>query len=171
MEFAYFRAGRGHPSSGTDTSGLDTWWSTYVPAAKAAGLAVGGYWRFYPSVDPGRQVLAFTDRLNAAPLDLPPMVDIEDADGLSQTALTDWAVQALTGVQARVGVAPVWYTNRSFLADNLDAARLAQWRLALAAWSGVATDWPDERAEFWQWAGDVVVPWAAGRVDLQRWRT
>lgn len=170
MEFCYLRAGRGHPSSGTDAAGLDTLWSTYVPAAKAAGLAVGGYWRFYPSVDLGRQVLAFTDRLNAAPLDLPPMVDVEDTDGLTPAALTDWAVQALTGVQARAGVAPVWYTNRSFLANALSPLRLAGWPLALAAWSGVTGDWPDERAEFWQWAGDVVVPWAAGRVDLQRRR-
>lgn len=169
MGFAYFRTGRGHPSSGTDAAGRDTWWPSYVPAAKAAGLAVGGYWRFYPSVDLGRQVLAFTDRLNAAPLDLPPMVDLEDADGLSQAALTDWAVQALTAVQARAGVAPLIYTNRWFLANALDPARVARWPLALAAYT---TDpaWIDERAVFWQWAQNVKMPWSDGRVDLQRRR-
>lgn len=169
MEFCYLRAGRGHPSSGTDAAGLDTLWSSYVPAAKAADVQPGGYWRFYPSVDLARQVLAFTDRLTAASLDLPPMVDIEDADGLSQTALTDWAVQALTAVQARVGVAPLIYTNRWFLANALDPAQVARWPLALAAYT---TDpaWIDERATFWQWAQNVEVPWSDGLVDLQRRR-
>lgn len=173
MEFAYLRAGRGKPSSGTLASGLDAWWPIYVREAQAAGLQRGGYWRFYPSVPLAQQVDLFAQQVNDAtptPLELPPMVDIEDADGLSQGALTDWAVSVLAAVRTQTGTMPVMYTYRWFLADALDAARLAPWPLALAAWTD-DLDWPDERAVFWQYAGNAVVPWAAGRVDLQRRRT
>lgn len=145
-------------------------WPGYVRDGKAAGFQVGGYWRFYPSVDLEVQVTLFCNRLVAAgSLDLPPMVDLEDADGLPAAALTDWAVRALSAVQDRIGVVPVWYTYRWFRDHALDAARLAQWPLALAAYT---TDpaWIDEQAVYWQWAQNVTVPWASGRVDLQRRR-
>lgn len=173
MTFCFLRVGRGKPSSATDGAGLDVRWPTYQPAAAAAGFDVGGYWRFFPSVDLTSQVQAFCGRLNAAPLALPPMVDIEDADGLGRDQLTTWARQALLSVQAnyRAGVRPVLYTYRSFLDEQLDADRLlVDWPLALARWTDDER-WPDDRAVFWQWAGDVTVPWSAGRVDLQRRRT
>jgi lysozyme len=172
MEFCYLRAGRGKPSPpSTDGSGLDLRWDEYAPAAQAAGLQVGGYWRFYPSVELAGQVQAFCDRLNGQALTLPPMVDVEDDGGLPPRSLTDWALWALTSVHMgnRSGVRPVFYTGRWFLANALEGARLAQWPLALAAWTTDPT-WPDERATFWQHAGDVAAPWASGRVDLQRRR-
>jgi lysozyme len=170
MEYCYLRVGRGKPASGTDIGGMDLRFGSYARDAQAAGLQVGGYWRFFPSVNLDRQVNAFAARLEAAaPLDLPPMVDVEDADGLDQVALTDWTVQALTTVQAMVAVPPVLYTYRWFLANALNPALADRWPLALAAYTTDPT-WIDERALFWQWAGNAAVPWATGPVDLQRRR-
>lgn len=172
MEFCYLRAGRGKPSSATDAAGLDTQWTAYARDAVAAGLQVGGYWRFFPSVDLDRQIDAFTRRVNFLPSgSLPPLVDVEDTDGLLRAALTDWTTRALIGTSLKTGRVPVLYTYASFLAEQLDADRLLpRWPLSLARWT-TSEAWPDQRAEFWQYAGNVTVPWAAGRVDLQRRRT
>jgi lysozyme len=169
MEYCYLRVGRGKPASGTDFGGMDLRFGSYARDAKAAGLQVGGYWRFFPSVDLGRQVDAFTGRLAAAGLDLPPEVDLEDADGRSQADLTDWAGQVLTAVKDRTGVVPVLYTYRWFLANALDPALADRWPLALAAYTTDPT-WIDDRAAYWQWAENADVPWATGPVDLQRRR-
>lgn len=167
MEFVYCRLGRGVPQSSTDTDGIDIWWERHRDAALAAGLAVGGYWRFFPGVDLGEQVNRFCVRLGSTTL--PPMVDIEDQmSGWDAARLTDWAVEALAAVQDRTGQVPLLYTYRWFLSDALQADRLLpRWPLGLAAWTDT-DDWPDERAALWQYTGGTAVPWAAGNVDLDR---
>lgn len=168
-EFAYLRAGRGiTPASGVDSAGLDTKWNEYRAGAAAAGLKIGGYWRFFPQVSMDDQITKFSDRVSTQ-LELPPMVDIEDTGGLLRTALTDWAIRVLSGVETRTGVRPMLYTNKSFLAE-LDATRLLpRWPLALARWTTDPT-WPDDRAVFWQYTGNSRVGWATGPVDFQRTR-
>jgi lysozyme len=168
-EFCFLRVGRGVPGSGTDTAGLDNRWFSFVRGAESVGLEKGGYWRFFPSVDLDLQISAFCTRLLANQMDLPPLVDIEDAEGLDQATLTNWAVRAMTGVQAKLGVQPILYTNKSFLAVNLDWTKLSRWPLGLARWT---TDpaWPDERATYWQYTGNSKVSWAKGPVDFQRTR-
>jgi hypothetical protein len=67
LEYCYLRVGRGKPASGTDIGGMDLRFGSYAADAQAAGLQVGGYWRFFPSVNLDRQVNAFAARLEAAP--------------------------------------------------------------------------------------------------------
>lgn len=169
MEFCYARVGRGVPAPpSTDADGLDVRWESYLKAGLAAGLKVGGYWRFFPTEDLTTQVARFCDRL--AGTTLPPMVDVEDHAAYPVVTLTDWAVSALDQVQAQTGVVPLLYSYRWFLANAVDVDRLVpRWPLALAAYTGT-DDWPDDRAVMWQYAGNVVVPWAAGNVDLDRMR-
>jgi|GEM_PF-4289149 len=180
MEFCYARVGRGVPQAGsTDADGRDVRWTAYARAAALQGLLVGGYWRFFPAQDLGWQVGMFSAGMALAvggPLPLPPMVDVEDADGLAPGMLTDWTIECLERVQGLTGVRPVLYTSRWFLANQLQEDRLVgpgppwpPWPLALAAWTPDPA-WPDPRAVFWQYAGNVTVPWASGRVDLQRHR-
>ena len=166
MRFCYARVGRGVPSSGTDNYGLDVRWQLYRDSARDAGMLVGGYWRFYPDWDLGLQVARFTDRLDQMPGMLPPLLDIEDTGGLAPGPLTDWTIRCADLIHDRTGRTPTLYTGRSFLREHLQGWRLDRWERCLADWSSAA--WPDHSAVFWQHAGDVSVPWAAGRVDLQR---
>jgi lysozyme len=168
-EFCFMRVGRGVPASGTDANGMDKLWPSYVSAAKSAHLHRGGYWRFFPSVDANKQVDAFVAALNtAAPLELPPLVDIEDQEGRDQATMTTWAARILARVEAGTGVTPLLYTYRWFLANALDYSQLARYPIALAAYTGT-DDWPDPRAVYWQYTGNSRVPWAPnGPVDFQR---
>jgi lysozyme len=117
------------------------------------------------------QVTLFVQLLAAAaPLQLPPMVDLEDSDGLDPDLLTDWAIRVLQWVEELTGVRPVFYTNRWFLANAVQPERLSSWELSLAAYTDQA-EWIDPRATWWQYAQNVRVPWAPqGPVDLQRHR-
>lgn len=177
MEFVYCRVGRGVPAlPSTDSEGLDVRWERNRDAALAAGLRVGGYWRFFPTVDLGEQVVAFTDRLEGTTL--PPMVDVEDQHpDWSPTQLTDWAASAMQQVQARTGRTPLLYSYRWFIGTHkvgdddvpnaLEIDRLLWWYLGIAA--RIET-WPDERATLHQYVLNTKVPWAVGNVDLDRWR-
>jgi lysozyme len=113
------------------------------------------------------QVNSFCDRLTSVPLQLPPLVDIEDAQDLGPALLTDWAIRVLTGVERATGKTPLLYTNRSFLNVRLQPERLTRWPLALARWT-LEPAWPVEQPVFWQYTGNSRVPWATGPVDLQR---
>jgi Glycosyl hydrolases family 25 len=145
---------------------MDELWASYRKSARNAGLLVGGYWRFFTHVDLAAQVRRFAAGLRAGPVDLAPLVDIEDAGALTPPRLTDWAVRVLEAVHAAAGRRPILYTGAWFLRDKLEEYRLDRWERCIANWS--ATSWPDHTAIFWQHEGDTRVPWAAGPVDLQR---
>jgi GH25 family lysozyme M1 (1,4-beta-N-acetylmuramidase) len=168
MRFCYARVGRGVASSGTDSLGRDINWQQYRDNARNAGLLVGGYWRFYPNVARQTQVDRFAQWLDQQPGMLPPMVDVEDMGGLGLAQLTDWSITVLDAVRVATGRTPLLYPgSRWFLANALEGWRLDRWERCLAAETGT-TSWPDHSAVFWQYNLDTSVPWATGRVDLQR---
>lgn len=166
-QYAIFRVGRGIKDGATDANGIDKFWFINKRNAINAGLPVGGYWRFFPSVDQDIQVNRFVLALSQQPGMLSPWVDIEDTGGLNATQLTTWAIQVLTKVEERCGRRPVLYTGKNFYDNNLEYQRLANWELAIA-WQRTGK-WSDYGACFWQYLLDTSVPWATGRVDLQKY--
>lgn len=181
MRFCWARVGRGRPAAGTDGNGVDLRWPAYRAAARAAGLLVGGYWRFYPDVDLAAQVDRFARGLGDMRGQLIPMLDAEDNPAkLAPGPLTDWYIRAATAVENAVGRRPLLYSYPLFLRDQLEWWRLDRWIRCIAHYSadparwaqyavgGASEAWPDHSAVFWQHAGNAQVPWAEGAVDLQR---
>lgn len=166
-QYAIFRVGRGVPDGATDNNGIDRFWFINKGNAIRSELPVGGYWRFFPSVDLDTQVNRFVLALGQSDGMLSPWVDIEDAGGLNPTQLTSWAIQALTRVEQRSGRRPILYTGKNFYDNNLEYHRLSDWEIAIA-WQTTGK-WKEYGAAFWQYLLDTPVSWATGRVDLQKY--
>ena len=77
VKFAYIQISR----SLTD---IDAKFAYNWPNAKAAGILRGAYQRFHPGQDVIGQAKLFLEKLGPFQAgDLPPMLDVEDADGLT----------------------------------------------------------------------------------------
>jgi GH25 family lysozyme M1 (1,4-beta-N-acetylmuramidase) len=164
--YAIFRVGRGIADGATDMWGFDRQWRRNKDNAIAAGLPVGGYWRFFPSVGLIEQISKFVSALNQSPGMLQPWVDIEDTGGLNPHDLTNWAIEVLSRVEEGTGWRPILYTGKNFLDTRLEYWRLDRWQQAIA-WQKTDS-WGDYGSIFWQYLLDTNVPWARGRVDLQK---
>lgn len=165
-QYGIYRVGRGKPDGATDQYGIDKLWFQNKARSINAGLKTGGYWRFFPDVDMGVQVNRFIEALDQSPGMLDPWVDIEDTGGLSPTALTNWANQCLALVTIKTGRRAVLYTGKNFYDNNLEYWRITNYKIAIA-WQTTGK-WREYGAHFWQYLLDTPVPWAAGRVDLQK---
>lgn len=157
-------------------------WLGYTRGARAAGLLVGSYHFARPAASSAAVQAAFyVRRLREAGFrsgyDLPPALDIEDDDGMSKAALTDWCAAFLAEVDRRLELRQPWlrcglYMNRDFYRHQLDGARLHNGRwLWLAAWPDRDGDWPISEADkpagaaIWQWTDRARVAGVAENVD------
>ncbi len=166
-QYGIYRVGRGKPDGQTDQYGVDKLWKRNKAGSINAGLRTGGYWRFFPDVNMGMQVDRFVEALGRLDGMLDPWVDIEDTGGLSPTALTNWANQCLALVSVKTGRRAVLYTGKNFYDTKLEYWRITHYKIAIA-WQTTGK-WREYGAHFWQYLLDTPVPWAAGRVDLQRY--
>lgn len=163
MNFAYFRVGRGIQDGATNLAGIDDRWATNKKNAIDAQLPVGGYWRFFPSVDLWTQCNKFAVALGQKPGMLAPLVDVEDDGGLAPVDLTSWTLQALKWVEQLTGRSPILYTGKNFYDNKLQYQKLYEYELCIA-WQ-TASAWPEYGSIFWQYKLDVPSPWSQGKID------
>lgn len=99
------------------SSFIDATWKDRSAAARRVGLHVGGYHFARPSGPPAKQQAAtFARTLGPVePLDLRPVLDLEDTGHLSSTELRQWARDFNQAVLTHTGVGPVLYSYRAFL--------------------------------------------------------
>lgn len=107
-QFAYIKATEGV----TFTNDL---FKTDWPAAKAAGLARGAYHFYHPSDDPVQQAQFYLQTVGTlAANDLPPMLDWETSDGVSNAQQIANAMTWLTLVESATGRTPIIYVDPSY---------------------------------------------------------
>jgi lysozyme len=160
--FAFIRVSDG-------TNSPDTKFATNWPNAKAAGVIRGVYQYFRPGQDPAAQAKLLVDKVTAAggmkPGDLPPVLDLETADGQSSSVVVSRALAWLGDVEKSLGIKPIVYTanfmsatiGTSFGAYTLWVANYgASCPLMPSGW----TDW-----HFWQDADNGSVGGISGGVD------
>jgi len=162
-DFAFSRISDGlkHP---------DTKWAQNWPAMKAAGLVRGGYQFFRPSQDAGLQAQMVLDKLAAAgglqPGDLPPVLDLESADGLASSVVVAKAKVWLAKIEAAIGMKPIVYTA-AFMSDvigtNFSGYTLwvANYQTTCPTMPSGWTDW-----HFWQNSDSGSVPGVTGNTDV-----
>lgn len=137
----------------------------YVPAARAAGLAVGGYWFCNPKVDVtgGAQMARMVRRARElGPFDLPLMMDVESYTlepsggwpALSGQAYMRWledGADVLTTADPH-GDRPIVYTNRAYFDGmNMVAGRLADCPLIVARYPFYYQGAPQPPVDASQW--------------------
>ena len=91
---------------------------------KKAGIARGAYHFFIGSESGKMQAQNFIETVILRPGDLPPVLDVETANGASATDLQQRVADWLAVIEKKYGVKPLIYTNvdfyKNFLAGRFD---------------------------------------------------
>ncbi|MBB5913972.1 GH25 family lysozyme M1 (1,4-beta-N-acetylmuramidase) [Nocardia transvalensis] len=157
------------------TEGLNYINPYFVPDSvlmRAAGVARGTYHYAHPDLPPEPQAALYATTVlgQNGPLDLPPVLDLENSGGLPPAALIDWTHRYLNTVQALTGRVPIIYTYPTFwrtaMADTNEFTRYPLW---IADYRGndqpeVPGGWP--AWTFWQTTDSGQIPGIAGRADI-----
>jgi GH25 family lysozyme M1 (1,4-beta-N-acetylmuramidase) len=172
--FAYIKSTEG-------TQYVDPAYFSYRAGALAAGLRVGVYHYAQPGTAPGGAAVQadhFIDVSGWVSGDLLPVLDIEQTNGLTSTALQAWVAEFLDRIYVRTGVHAGVYTSpsfwRTYLADNSSIAQngynvlwVAHWTTASAP-SMPAFNWAGYGWTIWQYTDRGTVPGVNTLVDLDR---
>lgn len=139
--------------------------------AKLAGLLRGAYNYAYPATSTAlEEADAFVDTVNAAGgFDgLPPVLDMEEHGGLSNTQIADYILTWFDRVRARTGREPILYTYVAFAENYLIDPRLMSLKLWIADYGVYAP--PDlpvwGRWTLFQYTSSGSVPGVNGRCDI-----
>jgi len=172
--FAFMKASEDHDYT-DPTYGLNR------ARARAAGLLIGAYHFAQPSGAAGDAIAEadhFLATANIAEGDLPPVLDLEQSNGLSQTALHTWVRTYLERIHDRTGVRGVIYTSPNFWSRYVGSSEwfaangyrllwVAHWTTASSP-TVPAADWGGFGWTFWQYTSSGTVAGITGRVDLDR---
>jgi GH25 family lysozyme M1 (1,4-beta-N-acetylmuramidase) len=155
----------------------DPMYATYRAGAAAEGIPFTAYHFAKPDLTAGDAVNEadhFVDVAQLGPGDLIPALDIEGTGGLTQEQLTQWILDWLNEVTARLGVRPMVYTspngwvNRTgdttAIADaGYTVLWIAHWNVGLP--TVPANDWEGNGWRFWQYTDCASLPGISGCVD------
>ena len=120
--FAWLKVSEG--AGGKPNPDILAWYRHNAPAAKAAGLTIGGYHYLttgIPSSTPEDEAEFFLSRLSLEPGDLLPACDFEQKPPDAEQALA-----FLRHVESHLGVKPILYTFPDYLGRALAHATPAQ---------------------------------------------
>ncbi|MCB9756683.1 MAG: hypothetical protein H6713_42745, partial [Myxococcales bacterium] len=161
IEFAFVRVSDGLLYS--DSYFDDNW-----AESRANGIATGVYQFFRPSQDPVQQAQLLLDKMGPlGPGDLPPAIDVETGEGLSQAQVAA-AVGAWIGhVEAALGVKPVVYTGKYIWQSAVGSDAWSSYPLWLAQYDVTCPDPPTQWSEWaiHQTSSSGSVSGIAGSVD------
>lgn len=178
VRFVIMRATIGNTA--TKARFVDPRYEEYLAGATANGLVVGAYHRANVGLADGdatREANFFVDNAQIANGDVLPVLDIEDAHGLTVGELQDWVRTWVKRVYARTGVRPMLYTSPNFWRVNMgDTIWFADrgYPLWIADWRGntapevPAANWGGQGWTFWQWTSKGTVAGITTEVDRDR---
>lgn len=165
VKFAFARASYG--------TSKDTYFDQNWAGMKAAGLVRGAYQYWLPSKDPIAQAQAMLDIVG--PLsggDLPPVVDVEQTDGLGPAEITSRLTQWVQHVEAAIGRKPIIYSGKYFWQDNVKSTAFLEYPLWIPNYSLTCPDLPNGTWDSWhffQYTSTGSVSGVAGNVDRNEW--
>jgi lysozyme len=139
--------------------------------AKSAGVLRGAYQRFHPGQDVIAQADLFLQKLGPyQPGDLPPMLDVEDSDGLSAAKISAAVRQWMDHVEPVVGVKPIIYTGFYFWRDSAGSPDFSTHPLWIANYGATCPLVPDHWTKwaFHQYSSSGSVNGIAGAVDMDK---
>ncbi len=165
VKFAFIRVGDG-------PTYVDEKFAYNWSHARSNGIKRGAYQFFRSDADPIVQadlLLRTMGHLQAG--DLPPVIDVESTDGVSNATRARKVRQWLEHVEAALGVKPLIYTGGYFWDDNV-AVDLSTYPLWHAGYTGGTC--PSTLSRYWshwtvwQWTSSGSVAGISGRVDMNR---
>ena len=128
---------------------IDARFSNNWRNAKKAGIPRGAYHYFIPSVKIEDQIRNFRTTVRLSKGDLPPVLDVEQTDGLPMDELKKRVIKWLNAAEKVYGVKPILYTYatfyRDYLSPELDEYPLWVAHYALRTDPNINRNW-----HFWQ---------------------
>ncbi len=150
----------------------DAKFATNWAGARSAGVIRGAYQFFRPSQSVTTQANLMINAIGTyRPGDLPPVIDVEDAGGLSPATVASRVRQWADKVYAAVGIRPIVYTGKYFWRDHVGApSSFSPNPLWIAAYTTQCPDIPGpwSRWTFWQYTDSGTVNGINGNVDTSR---
>ncbi len=165
VEFAFVRLSDG-------ANYRDAYFTTNWNATKANGIIRGAYQFFRPT----QNVTTQADMMIAAigtytPGDLPPVIDVEDAGGLSAATVAARVRTWVDRVEGALHVKPIVYTGKYFWRDEVGGpTSFAGNPLWIAQYTSLCPDLPAPWARwtFWQHTDSGSIPGISGGVDSNK---
>jgi len=153
------------------TTFMDPKFATNWRGAKAAGLVVGAYQFFRPAQDPIKQADIMVEQLKAMGFgagDIPPVLDVEAQDGVSDATVAARVNSWLQRVQSRLGRLPSMYTSPGFWSGLGNPKPSPLPYLWVAHWGVSCPSLPPAwgRLRFHQYSSTGRVSGISGDVDL-----
>lgn len=140
--------------------------------AKEVGILRGAYQRFQPDQDVLGQAELFVSKLGPYVAgDLPPVLDVEDANGLSAATIAARVEEWVTYVEGKVGLRPIIYTGYYFWRDSVGSADFSDHHLWIANYGSDCPLVPDAWTSwtFHQYSSSAVIPGiTVNTVDVNR---
>jgi GH25 family lysozyme M1 (1,4-beta-N-acetylmuramidase) len=164
VKFAFVRV-----SDGLNT--FDQFFDSNWEEARAAGITTGVYQFFRPSQNAIAQADLMLQHMGELqPGDLPPVIDVEDAGGLSSSQVAAKVKQWIDHVEAETGVRPIIYTGRFFWQDFVKSAAYADYPLWIAHYTNGCPNLPSQWSDwtFHQYTDSGSWDGAAGAIDTNR---
>jgi len=151
------------------TSTADDQFSANWSGMKSAGIIRGAYHFFHPSEDATAQANYFLQTVSLEPGDLPPVIDIEDADYCSSSVIIAGLQTWLDVVAQSTGLTAIVYVACSFGNDYLDG-QFGAYPLWIANYDVQSPTLPNGWTNwtFWQYSQSGSVAGVSGDVD-QDW--
>ena len=167
VKYAFIRVSDG---TGFEDPDFDTYWA----GSRANGIYHGAYQFFRPAQDPIAQADLLLSKIGntIAADDLPPVLDVEAADGKTPAQVAAAVDAWVQHVTAALGRRPIIYTGKYFWQDSVgDADQTASplWhaQYTTAACPNIADAWPSWA--FWQYTSSGSVAGISGNVDTDRY--
>lgn len=159
MQFAFVKATEG-------ATHVDSLFCRNWDEMRQAGLVRGAYHFYRPRTPAELQAIQFIHRVELAPGDLPPVLDVEVLDGVSNDLLLDGLRTWLFLAELHYGVKPILYTNLKFYNRHL-AGHFTDYPLWIARYNerepvlACGSAW-----DFWQYGNRGTLPGIDGYVDF-----
>ena len=159
IDFAFMKATEG--ATHVDTEFCSNWAS-----AASMRLPRGAYHFFRPGTDADAQFDHFRELVELSPGDLPPVLDVEVLDGVSEAQLIEGLRTWVYLAEITYGVKPVIYTNLKFYYHHL-AGHFDEYPLWIARYDETSPSLSTAaEVTFWQHGDRGRVAGVTGAVDL-----
>lgn len=158
VTFAYIKS--------TESSGnVDDCCSRNLTEARRAGIPVGIYHFFNPTVSPMLQYQNFISNLDLRRMDLIPVIDVERRGKGSLSAYQNRLKEFLKMVEKNLGFKPIIYTYQNFYNQYL-AGEFTEYKFWIAKYAEDVPDIVDDvPVVMWQFSSTGSINGINGRVD------
>lgn len=158
IQFAFIKATEGNDN-------IDFYFKRNWRKAKEAEMIRGAYHFFIASKDGTMQARNFINKVKLQSGDLPPVLDVEQTNGVSKAVLQQRVKAFLYAAELAYGVKPVIYTNadfyKAYLSDEFDDYPLWVAHYLRPSEPRINRDW-----HFWQHSERGRVNGISGKVDF-----